>query len=70
MISEGSMLAGTSLADAHIRDETGALVLAIRDDGGEFRANPRPDTRLRAGEVIIAVGTEEQLDALRTLVES
>ncbi len=44
MISEGSMLAGTSLADAHIRDETGALVLAIRDDGGEFRANPRPDT--------------------------
>jgi voltage-gated potassium channel len=67
-ITKASMLAGTTLRDAHIRDATGALVLAIKDDRGDFRANPRPDTELCAGEVIIAVGTEDQLDALQRLV--
>lgn len=69
-INADSMLAGTSLRDAHIRDETGALVLAIRDDDGMFRANPTPDTTLCAGEVIIAVGTEEQLKDLQKLVSA
>jgi voltage-gated potassium channel len=39
-----SPLAGKSLRDAHIRDSTGALILALRDATGEFTTNPPPET--------------------------
>ena len=60
----GSPLAGRSLRDAHIRDYTGALILALRDSGGEFTTNPPPETVLEAGQILIAIGTEVQLKAL------
>jgi len=60
----GSPLAGRSLRDAHIRDSTGALILALRDGGGEFTTNPPPETVLDAGQILIAIGTEAQLKAL------
>jgi voltage-gated potassium channel len=60
----GSPLAGRSLREAHIRDSTGALILALRDSGGEFTTNPPPETTLEAGQILIAIGTEGQLKAL------
>ena len=60
----GSPLAGRSLRDAHIRDSTGALILALLDSGGEFTTNPPPETVLEAGQILIAIGTEVQLKAL------
>ena len=60
----GSPLAGHSLRDAHIRDSTGALILALRDAGGAFATNPPPETVLEAGQILIAIGTEGQLKAL------
>ena len=63
-VPEGSSLAGRSLRDAHIRDSTGALILAMRDAGGEFTTNPPPETVLAAGQILIAIGTEAQLKAL------
>lgn len=64
-VSAGTGLAGHSLRDAHLRDRTGALVLAMRDTAGRFLTNPSPDTLIRPGEVLIAIGTPEQLAALR-----
>ncbi|MDQ1489596.1 MAG: voltage-gated potassium channel [Actinomycetota bacterium] len=63
-LPDGSPLAGRSLREAHIRDSTGALVLALRDSGGEFTTNPPPETVLVAGQILIAIGTEGQLEAL------
>jgi voltage-gated potassium channel len=60
----GSPLAGVSLRDAHIRDHTGALILAMRDGSGHFTTNPAPETVLVAGHILIAIGTEAQLKAL------
>jgi len=60
----GSPLAGHSLRDAHIRDSTGALILALREAGGGFATNPPPETVLEAGQILIAIGTEGQLRAL------
>ena len=31
---------------------------------GSFRTNPRSDTRIEPGEIIIAIGTQAELDAL------
>ncbi|HUX05587.1 MAG TPA: potassium channel protein [Acidimicrobiales bacterium] len=64
VIAERSILAGKSLRSAHLRDETGALILAIRRPDGNFVTNPAPEDAIRAGDVLISVGTEEQLRAL------
>ena len=69
-VHAGSPVAGLSLRDAHLRDRTGALVLAMRDGAGSFRTNPTPDTVIEAGEVLIAIGTTAQLKALRAEVEN
>ena len=67
-VAAGTPVAGRSLRDAHLRDATGALVLAVRDAGGRFRPNPDPNQIMEIGEVLIAIGTEAQLGALRDLV--
>ncbi|MHB8826039.1 MAG: cation:proton antiporter regulatory subunit [Acidimicrobiales bacterium] len=64
MLATDSALAGTSLRAAHVRDETGALVLAIRRPDGSFVTNPTPDELLLAGDVLLSVGTDDQLRAL------
>lgn len=64
-IRPGSRLPGQSLRDAEVGEHTGALVLALRDEHGQFVANPPEETRLEAGQVLIAIGTEQQLAALQ-----
>ena len=64
-IRPGSRLAGRSLRDAEVGERTGALVLALRDEHGQFVANPPAETRLEAGHVLIAIGTEHQLASLQ-----
>ena len=63
-VPAGSPLAGSTIGESALRDRTGALVLALRDPDGSFRTNPRSDTRIEPGEVIIAIGTQAELDAL------
>jgi voltage-gated potassium channel len=63
-VSGASDLGGRSLRDTHIRDRTGALILAVRDDYGTFTTNPSPETVIHPGHVLIAIGTAAQLEAL------
>lgn len=69
-IPADSTLAGNSLRSAHLRDRTGALVLAIRRPDGTFLTNPSPEAAIEAGDVLISVGTEEQLAALAQVAAS
>jgi voltage-gated potassium channel len=69
-IDEGSPLAGSSLREAHIRDRTGALVLALRRPDGHFVTNPTPETPIDAGFVLIAIGTQDELHALHLLASA
>ncbi len=64
-IMAGSRLAGRTLHEAEVGASTGALVLALRDEQGQFVANPPEQTPLDAGHVLIAIGTEQQLSALQ-----
>lgn len=70
LVTAGSSIAGRSLRDTHLRDRTGALVLALRDGDGTFLSNPSPDTEIQPGQVIIAIGTGDELAALVQLVET
>ncbi len=63
-VPDSSPIHGRSLGDARIREVTGAMVLALRDDKGRFTTNPTPDTRIESGHILIAVGTQEQLNSL------
>ena len=67
-VPAGSSVVGQSLRQAHLRDRTGALVLALRAPDGTFTSNPAPDTALDAGQVLIAIGTPDELAALVEVV--
>jgi voltage-gated potassium channel len=67
-VPEGSRLVGATIRDAQVRDRTGALVLAIRGTDGEFVTNPEPDAKLAGGQLLIAIGTAAQLEALSSMV--
>ena len=64
-VPDGSPLAGRTVRDSHIRDRTGALVLGLQKRSGKIDANPGPETTLEVGDIVIAIGTSEQVDALR-----
>lgn len=63
-VPETSPLAGKSLRELDLRQQAGVLVLAVRESSGLFRSNPDPDTKVLAGDVVIAVGTEHDLQRL------
>jgi voltage-gated potassium channel len=63
-VGAGSRLAGETLSSARVHDRTGALVLAIRRSDGTFTTNPTPQTRIEEGDVLIGVGTSDQLSIL------
>ncbi len=67
-VPEGSPAHGATLRELRLRERTGALILAIRASDGTFETNPGADSALRAGRVLIAIGTEGQLGALRDVV--
>lgn len=60
----GSPVLGRSLKELDLRRATGATVVAIQRQGRSL-ANPGPDTRLEAGDVVAAVGDRQQVLALR-----
>jgi voltage-gated potassium channel len=61
----GSPLVGRTLGETHLRARTGALVLGMRNPDGSFTTNPSSDTELDSAQILIAIGTEDQLQRLR-----
>jgi voltage-gated potassium channel len=57
-----------SLKQASLRSRTGALVLAIRRADGDVIAGPDGNTKIMQGDVLISMGTPEQLRALNQLL--
>jgi len=56
-VSETSTLVGKTIRDAQLQEETGMWVLVIRR--GSWWLRPRPDTVIKAGDVLIAAGYAE-----------
>jgi voltage-gated potassium channel len=64
-VAEGSDLHGKTVAEADVRRRTGANVLAVRRrDQGTILTNPPADLQFATGDVLIALGTRGQLEAL------
>ena len=64
-----SQLVGRTLLDTDVGGSTGALVLALRTPDRTFVTNPPLDSRVDEGYVLIAIGTRQQLAALREVAQ-
>ena len=67
-VPEGSPLIHKSLAEADIRNTSGALILATRKSDGSFDLQPMDTSRIDANDVLVVLGTQEQFDLLQKMV--
>jgi voltage-gated potassium channel len=67
-VHPGSALAGRTVGELGVRERTGALLLALRRAADQpLEPNPAPGTPVPPGAVLIALGTQSELDALVVL---
>jgi voltage-gated potassium channel len=59
--------AGKSIRDLRVRHRTGAIIVALRKKDGTFDTTPEPDVTLDPGDVIVGVGTGDELQRLEDL---
>ncbi len=59
---------GETLQKARLRSQTGALILAIRRTDGTLIGGPTGDTILLPGDLLICMGTAEQLRSLNQIL--
>ena len=66
-VRDTSTAPGRTIRELRIRHETGALVVALRKPDGSFDTTPEPDTPIEVGDVLIGVGTPDEIRALEDL---
>jgi voltage-gated potassium channel len=77
-VEADSELAGKTLSETNLRQRFGITVIALYHQNeagqeritGNFELNPGPDTVLRPGDVLIIVGTAEQLHHLHQALKA
>ncbi len=68
-IPAGSPLNRKSIAEVDITNTSGALILAIRKSDGSFDLHPKEDSKLYTDDVLVVLGTQDQIDLLQKLVQ-
>jgi voltage-gated potassium channel len=66
-VTPGCPQAGRSIRDLRVREVTGAMIIALRKGDGSFDTTPAPDAVLEAHDVLIAVGTPDEVRRLEEL---
>ena len=67
LIRKESTLAGKSLRETDLGTVHGVVVITMCRPNGEVLFNPRGDTEIEAGVVLIVVGQKQQLQSLKAL---
>jgi voltage-gated potassium channel len=65
-VTEGSPLAGRTLAESDIPGRLGVLVAAMKSASGGMAFNPPPQTHVVAGDVLVVLGDTARVRALET----
>ncbi len=66
-VRETSSAAGRAIRDLRIRHEAGAPVVSLPQGDGSFDTTPEPDTPIEVGDVLIGVGSPDEIRALEDL---
>jgi len=67
VVQENSPLDGISLKAANIQEQTGLVVIAIRDKEGTFLYNPPGDKRIETGDALLIIASHRDLQKLQKL---
>lgn len=66
IVQPGSLLDGRSLAECQFRQIFDAIVIAlVSPEGEQMRFNPKPTHQIKAGDVLIVLGSKEMITRLR-----
>jgi len=68
LVKDRSRLKGVTLADSGIRQEMNVIIVAIRKENGEMAFNPSSETRIETGDTLIALGPDNDLKKLSTIL--
>lgn len=69
ILGEDTNLVGKTIATSNIQQETGFLIVAIREAGvAQFTPSPPPTRSFKAGDILIVMGDPTRLEELRTFV--
>jgi voltage-gated potassium channel len=60
-IPEGASIAGKELMHSGIRSQYDLIIVAIKRSDGRMIYNPSPSERLQAGDILVAIGPQENL---------
>lgn len=66
-VDEESSLAGETLRDARIRQQTGASIIAVQRSD-QTHPNPTPDFVIETGDTLVTIGTRAELQELSALL--
>lgn len=69
LVNSGSAIQDKTIAECEVRQRTGANILAVRRPGGKTFTSLAGDFVLRTGDVMIALGTPDQLDKLAEMAD-
>ena len=69
-LPDGSDFIGQTIDDLAIRQETGAVVLSVRDRSAQFHTDDVTSRPFADGDVIVAIGSDAALDRLAGTVSS
>lgn len=62
-------MAGKTIRESGLRQESGALILAIEGTDETLVVNPGPDLTINVGERLVVVGTKDQVDRAADLIK-
>ena len=67
-VNHTSKLINVALQDSGIRKELDLIIVAVKKAPGDMLFNPSSQTRLDAGDTVIAIGEKQNLERLETLL--
>lgn len=62
-VTDNSPFAGKPISQSGIKEQTGTTILAVRAADGKLNYNPRSNTVLNNGDIMILVGTTDELES-------
>jgi voltage-gated potassium channel len=66
-VTDACHQAGSTIRDLRVREQTGAMIIGLRKQDGTFDTTPSPDSVFDVGDVMIGVGTPDELRRLEEL---
>lgn len=68
-ITPNCAVVGQTIGDSNIRQESGALILAVEGQAEPIMVNPGPEVSLTAGDRLVVVGTKDQVDRAASMIK-